>query len=57
MTDLSKTHFENLLQQLAALGEDQTELDLWADVFNALTDEEKEDLIVNLEKEIKLLKG
>lgn len=57
MSDLSKSHLEKLLKELAILGEDQTELNLWSGIYDELSDQEKEDLIANLEKEIKLFKA
>jgi len=56
MTDLSKANLESLLKELSVLGEDQAELDLWANIYDALNEQEKTELIENLEKEVKGLK-
>lgn len=54
-TNLTKEYLEKLVSDLIGLGEDQEELSIWVDLYDAMNDMEKTKLIKNLEKEIKQL--
>lgn len=47
---------ENLMEQLAKLGEDRAELELWKKIFPALDDDGKAEILENLREEIEALK-
>lgn len=52
---MNQQDFNQLAQKLTALGEDKNELELWQNLFPDLNDEEKIELIKNLENELKQL--
>lgn len=53
--NMNQEEFDQLIQKLIALGEDKDELGLWQNLFSTLKDEEKMELIKNLEEELKQL--
>ncbi len=52
-SNLTKEYLEKLVKDLVSLGEDEGELSIWVDLYDAMNDAEKTKLIKNLEKEIK----
>ncbi len=54
-SNLTKEYLEKLVKDLVSLGEDEGELSIWVDLYDAMNDAEKTKLIKNLEKEIKQL--
>ncbi len=53
---MNQQDFNQLIQKLTDLGEDKNELELWQNLFPDLEEEEKKELIKNLEDELKQLK-
>ncbi len=54
--NISKEYLEKLVAKLVQVGESQTELSLWIDLCDILSDEERRKVILNLEKELNDLK-
>jgi len=53
----SKKYLEEIIAELCKKGEDIDELSMWIDLYDALSNEEQEDLINNLLNELKDLKS
>jgi hypothetical protein len=53
------THDElaELMRRLIDLGEDQSEMSMWYKLYDILSDQEKEQLVINLQKELKELEN
>ena len=49
--------FEKLINKLIELGEDKEELNLWQDLFPYLSVEKQNQLVKNLEEELKKLES
>lgn len=56
-TNISKEYFEELMEKLKMKGEDAGEFAIWRHLYDALTNEEKIELVTNLEKEWEDLKN
>ena len=49
---MTKLELQKLISQLASLGEDKDELDLWYSIFDDLELAEQQELVANLENEL-----
>ena len=54
---LEKEKLENIIKKLTDLGEDKQELKFWQEIFDDLKEEEKQNLLNNLEEELKKLEN
>ena len=52
---MTKEEFHNLIQELLKFGEEPAGLSVWEDIFDDLTVEEREQIIKNLQDELKEL--
>ena len=55
--NLSKEYLEKIVDELCKAGEDRRELSIWVDLHNILSEEERQKLLDNLEKELKDLRN
>jgi hypothetical protein len=54
--DSQKQEFYDVIQQLIPLGEDKKELHYWEAIFDDLTEEEKLEVLKNLQEELASIK-
>jgi len=52
---MEKLNIKKLVAKLSALGEDKAELNLWLSIFEDLQPDEQQELLFNLQDEIKKL--
>jgi len=57
INNISKEYLGKLIAELVKAGEDKVELSMWLDLYDLLSQQEREALISNLEKELKDLQN